>query len=136
MVRHYKLSVGQFPKGFHIITQQVFDAVPHWPKDGMMHVFIQHTSAGLSINENADITVRQDFGLFFERLAPEHLPGIQHDMEGPDDMPAHIKSTLTGSAISIPIIDGIPALGTWQGIFLCEFRTQARRRDLIISIIE
>jgi secondary thiamine-phosphate synthase enzyme len=136
MVRHYALSVGPLPRGFHVITKQVFDAVGEWPEQGMMHVFIQHTSAGLCINENADPTVRQDFELFFNRLAPENLPGILHDMEGPDDMPAHIKSVLTGSSVSIPIVDGQPALGTWQGIFMCEFRTHARPRDLLISIIE
>jgi secondary thiamine-phosphate synthase enzyme len=99
-----------------------------------MHVFLLHTSAGLCINENADVTVRQDFELFFDRLAPEDLPGIRHTMEGLDDMPAHIKSVLTGSAIHIPVIKGKPVLGTWQGIFLCEFRTHARKRDLIITI--
>ena len=136
MVKHYAISVGPLPRGFHVITKQVFDAVDEWPQQGMMHVFIQHTSAGLCINESADPTVRQDFELFFNRLAPENLPGLLHDMEGPDDMPAHIKSVLTGSSVSIPIVDGVPGLGTWQGIFLCEFRTHARQRDLIITIIE
>ncbi len=136
MVRHYAISVGPLPRGFHVITKQVFDAVAEWPRQGMMHVFIQHTSAGLCINESADPTVRQDFEMFFNRLAPENLPGLLHDMEGPDDMPAHIKSVLTGSSVSIPIVDGVPGLGTWQGIFLCEFRTHARPRDLIITIIE
>ena len=135
-MKHYAISVGPLPRGFHVITKQVFDAVSEWPQQGMMHVFIQHTSAGLCINESADPTVRQDFELFFNRLAPENLPGLLHDMEGPDDMPAHIKSVLTGSSVSIPIVDGVPGLGTWQGIFLCEFRTHARPRDLIITIIE
>lgn len=135
-MKHYMLSVGPFAQGFHVITHQVFDTVMEWPQQGMMQVFIQHTSAGLCINENADPTVRKDFELFFNRLAPENLPGILHDMEGPDDMPAHIKSVLTGSSISIPIVDGRPALGTWQGIFLCEFRTNARPRDLIVTIID
>lgn len=136
MVRHYKLSVGPFRRGFHLITTDVFNAVPSWPSQGMLSVFIQHTSAGICINENADATVRRDFELFFDRLAPEHLEGIQHDMEGPDDMPAHIKATLAGVSVQIPIINGVPALGTWQGIFLCEFRNQARRRNLIISVTE
>lgn len=135
MVSHYFLSVGPFARGFHLISEDVFDAVAIWPEQGMMQVFIQHTSAGLSINEKADSTVRKDFELFFDRLAPEDLPGIQHDMEGPDDMPAHIKSTLTGSSVMIPIVNGIPALGTWQGIFLCEFRSHARKRHLIVSIV-
>ena len=119
-----------------MITQQVVDAVQTWPEQGMMHLFLQHTSAGLCVNENADASVRKDFNLFFEKLAPEDLPGICHDMEGPDDMPAHIKSAIAGSTIQIPIINGKPALGTWQGIFLCEFRNRARKRDLIISIMD
>ena len=102
----------------------------------MMHVFLRHTSAGICINENADASVREDFQLFYEKLAPEDLPGISHDMEGPDDMPAHIKSTLTGVTVTIPIINYKPALGTWQGIYLCEFRNRANRREIIISILD
>ena len=136
MIRHYKLSVGPFTRGFHLITKPVLDTVQLWPQEGLLQVFIQHTSAGICINENADITVRQDFELYFNRLAPENIPGLQHDIEGPDDMPAHIKSTIAGSSIQLPIINGKPALGTWQGIFLCEFRNHARQRDLIISILD
>lgn len=135
MVQHYTQTLGPFPRGFHLVTGPVLAAVSEWPQTGMMHVFIQHTSAGICINENADPTVRQDFDLFFDRLAPQDLPGIRHDMEGPDDMPAHIKSVLTGSQITLPILNGRPALGTWQGIFLCEFRTHATPRKLIISIV-
>lgn len=135
MVQHYQLTLGPYPRGFHLITEEIFHAVDYWPVHGMLQVFIQHTSAGICVNENADITVRQDFELFYERLAPEHLPGIQHDIEGPDDMPAHIKSVITGSHVSIPIIDGHPALGTWQGIYLGEFRTNATPRRFIISIL-
>lgn len=136
MVRHYALSLPPYSRGFHIITDEVMNAVDTLPEHGMMHLLLKHTSAGICINENADRTVLQDFELYFERLAPENLPGIQHDMEGPDDMPAHIKSTITGVTVTIPIINHKISLGTWQGIYLCEFRTQARRRDLIISIIE
>jgi len=136
MVRNYDLSVGPFPRGFHLVTQAIVDAVDSWPDEGMLQVFIQHTSAGICINENADITVRQDFELYFNRLAPENMPGLQHDIEGPDDMPAHIKSTIAGSSIQVPIMKGRPALGTWQGIFLCEFRNHARKRDLIITILQ
>lgn len=136
MVRHYHITLGPFKKGYHIITNQITEAVGEWPEHGMLHLFIRHTSAGLCINENADDSVRRDFQLFFDRLAPEQLPGITHDAEGPDDMPAHIKSTLTGSSVEIPIVNKKLGLGRWQGIYLCEFRNQATQRDLIISIIE
>lgn len=136
MVSHYTLSVGPFRRGFHIITDEIINAVTSWPQNGMMYVLLKHTSAGLCINENADASVRHDFGLYFDKLAPEDMPGILHQLEGPDDMPAHIKSTLTGVTIALPIINGKIVLGTWQGIYLCEFRDQARRRELVISIIE
>lgn len=135
MVQHYTITLGPYSRGFHIITDEIKGAVHSWPENGMLHAFIRHTSAALTINENADETVREDFKLFFERLAPEELPGISHDMEGPDDMPAHIKSTLAGAAVHIPVVNGRLALGTWQGIYLCEFRSQARKREIIISII-
>ncbi len=135
MVQHYALTVGPFSRGFHVITDNIIGAVAEWPETGMLQVFIRHTSAGLSINESADPSVLHDYPLYFDRLAPEHLPGILHEMEGPDDMPAHIKSTLTGSSVSVPILHHSPALGTWQGIYLCEFRQQARARQLIISIL-
>ncbi len=136
MVKNYSISLGPFSRGVHIITEEIKEAVTEWPSNGMMHVFLRHTSAGLCINENADYTVRDDFKLFFDRLAPENLAGVLHDMEGPDDMPAHIKSTLTGISVMIPIVEHRMGLGTWQGIYLCEFRNQARRRELTISIID
>lgn len=132
---HYRIRVGPYPRGFHLITHTIKEAVETWPQSGMLQVFIQHTSAGLTINENADASVRQDFNLFFDRLAPENLPGIVHDAEGPDDMPAHIKSTICGANVQVPIVDGSLALGTWQGIYLCEFRNRATKRELVISII-
>ncbi len=135
MVQHYAITVGPFARGFHIVTNHITQAVTSWPANGMMHAFLRHTSAGLCINENADDTVREDFKLYFERLAPENLPGLSHDMEGPDDMPAHIKSTLTGVSVYVPIENGKLSLGMWQGIYLCEFRTHATRREIIISII-
>lgn len=135
MVQHYPITVGPYPRGFHLITDDILNAVRRWPQQGMLYVFIQHTSAGLTINENADPSVLHDFELFFERLAPEHLPGLRHTLEGPDDMPAHIKSTLTSSSVTIPIVDGKPAMGTWQGIYLCEFRTKTRPRSLVITVI-
>jgi secondary thiamine-phosphate synthase enzyme len=135
MVKHYTLTLGPVQRGFHLVTDEIINAVSEWPDNGMLYAFIRHTSAGLCINENADETVRQDFKLFFERLAPENLPGITHDVEGPDDMPAHIKSTITGCTVHIPIINGSPGLGRWQGIYLCEFRNRATKREIIISIL-
>lgn len=135
MVTHYRIRLGPYPRGFHLITKDIKEAVAKWPEAGMMQVFIRHTSAGLTINENADASVRHDFNLFFDRLAPENLAGIVHDAEGPDDMPAHIKSTLCGSNVQVPIIQGDLGLGTWQGIYLCEFRNRATARELVISII-
>ncbi|MEO6131435.1 MAG: YjbQ family protein, partial [Saprospiraceae bacterium] len=88
MVRHYSILVGPYSRGFHIITREITEAVAIWPENGMLHAFLHHTSAGLCINENADASVREDFKLYFEELAPEDLEGITHDMEGPDDMPA------------------------------------------------
>jgi secondary thiamine-phosphate synthase enzyme len=135
MVQHYSITIGPLSRGFHIVTREIKEAVNEWPENGMLHAFIRHTSAGLCINENADVTVRDDFKLYFERLAPEDLPGITHDMEGPDDMPAHIKSTITGAAVQIPIINGKLGLGKWQGIYLCEFRSRATPREIIISVV-
>jgi secondary thiamine-phosphate synthase enzyme len=100
----------------------------------MLHLFIRHTSAGLAINENADPTVRDDFEMVFNRLAPENDPELTHTVEGPDDMPAHIKSVLTGSSVTIPITNGRLNLGTWQGIYLCEFRNHGGRRKLVATV--
>ena len=122
------------PRGFHLITEEVLQAVSSLPESGIFHLFIKHTSAGLTINENADPSVRVDFESVFNRLSPEHATYLTHTMEGPDDMPAHIKSTLVGSSVSIPITDGRLNLGTWQGIYLCEFRNQGGRRKLVATI--
>ncbi len=100
---------------------------------GICQVFIQHTSASLSINEDADPTVRKDFEMFFNKAVPENDPDYQHDDEGPDDMPAHLKAALLGSSVTIPISNGTLALGTWQGIYLCEHRNYATRRNLVIT---
>lgn len=103
--------------------------------DGLLHVHILHTSAGLTINENADPDVLVDYEMIFNRLVPENLPGLQHTIEGPDDMPAHIKSTLTGHHVSIPFTKDGLLLGTWQGVYLCEFRNHAQGRRLVVSVV-
>jgi secondary thiamine-phosphate synthase enzyme len=123
-------------RGFHIITYDVLKNIPELKdvKTGILHLFIKHTSASLTINENADSTVRTDFESHFNMLAPENQSYYQHTFEGSDDMPAHLKASLLGSSISIPITDGKLNLGTWQGIYLCEHRNRGSDRKLIITI--
>lgn len=122
------------PRGFHLITRLVLQELPPLPESGLFHLFIKHTSAALTINENADPTVREDFEQIFNRIVPENLPFLKHDLEGPDDMPAHIKAAMIGSSITIPITKGRFNLGTWQGIYLCEFRNYGGARSLVASI--
>lgn len=130
------LTLPAYPRGYHIITSEILRAIGTLPENGLLHLFIQHTSAGLTINENADPDVRVDFNLFFDKIAPEHLPGIVHTMEGSDDMPAHIKASLVGSSVSIPIVNHQLALGMWQGIYLCEFRNHSGRRRIVASLVD
>lgn len=134
MIKHYPIQLKARPRGYHLITDEVLGAIEEMPANGVLHVFIKHTSAGLTINENADPSVRTDFENIFNHLVPENQPYYTHTMEGPDDMPAHIKSSLVGASVSIPIIDGRLALGTWQGIYLCEFRNSGGGRKLIVTI--
>jgi len=122
-------------RGFHLITREVQDAMPEIReiRKGLCQVFIQHTSASLTINENADPTVRMDFETFFNKAVPENDPDYRHNDEGPDDMPAHLKSALLGCSVLIPITDGELALGTWQGIYLCEHRNHGGARDVVVT---
>ncbi len=122
-------------RSFHLITSEIqncLSTISHW-KAGICHVFIQHTSASLTVNENADPTVRIDFETYFNKAVPENDPDYRHDYEGADDMPAHIKSSLMGASVSIPIQHGKLALGTWQGIYLCEHRNHGGRRRIVIT---
>ncbi|MFO7789360.1 MAG: secondary thiamine-phosphate synthase enzyme YjbQ [Bacteroidales bacterium] len=121
-------------QGFHLITKDIFKEIPELPENGIMHLFIKHTSAGLTLNENASPDVRYDFHNFIQKLIPESFPDFLHTLEGPDDMPAHIKASLIGQTVTIPIINKQMALGTWQGIYLGEFRKNAGPREIIISI--
>ena len=129
---HFRLSPRS--RGFHIITHEVLRALPDLPENGILHLFIQHTSAGLTINEAADPDVLTDFESIFNRLVPENMPFLTHTIEGPDDMPAHIKASMVGSSVSIPIIGRKLSLGTWQGIYLCEFRNRGGSRKIVASI--
>ena len=130
-----QISISK-PRGFHLITHQVVQAIPEVQEinAGLCQVFIQHTSASLSVNENADSTVRKDFEMFFNKTVPERDPQYLHDSEGADDMPAHLKSSLLGCSVQIPIRNGQLALGTWQGIYLCEHRNHGGARGLVITV--
>ncbi len=129
------LTLRERRRGFHIINHEVEDALPQLDEIniGICQVFIQHTSASLTINENADPTVRMDFETFFNKTVKENDPDYEHDYEGSDDMPAHLKAALLGSSVTIPIRNGRLALGTWQGIYLCEHRNRGGQRRLIIT---
>ncbi len=123
-------------RGFHLVTGEIISQVPQIGElsTGLMHIFIQHTSASLALNENADPSVRQDMEAHFNVVAPENAPYYVHTYEGADDMPAHIKAVLLGSSLTLPISSGRLHLGTWQGIYLCEHRDNARGRRLVITL--
>ena len=129
-----QLSLPPFPRGFHLITDFVTGNM-QLPETGVLHIFIQHTSAGLTINENADPTVQLDLEASFNHLVREDEPFYKHTYEGSDDMPAHIKSSLVGSSVSVPITNGRLNLGTWQGIYLCEFRNNGGSRRLVLTVL-
>jgi len=133
-MQQYEIKLPAFRRGFHLITRYILDEIDAYPETGLMHIFLHHTSAGLLINENADPSVRVDLNSGFDKLAPERMPYYTHTMEGDDDMPAHIKAALTGIDLTIPITNGRPRLGTWQGIFLAEFRDHGGSRRLTVTI--
>lgn len=130
------LTISSKPAGFHLITQEVLLAMTEITKlhVGILHLFLQHTSAGLTINEAADPSVREDFKSFMDRLIPENQPYFRHTLEGSDDMPAHLKSSLLGHSLTIPIEHGCLLLGIWQGIYLCEYRHHAGKRKIILTL--
>lgn len=135
MIQQLQIQLPPHKRGFHLITSIIEEKIQELlPEKGLLNIFIQHTSAGLTMNENADPTVRLDFETIFNRLVPEGLKEYKHDDEGPDDMPAHIKSSLLGCSLMIPITDHQLNLGTWQGIYLCEFRNQGGPRKLLLTI--
>ena len=130
-----EIRLKPFSRGYHLITKEVLDNISEIGaiNMGMLQVFIKHTSASLTINENADPTVRDDFESHMNKMVPEDAPYYIHTYEGPDDMPAHIKASLMGSSVQIPITNGRLNLGTWQGIYLCEHRNNASGRNLVIT---
>ena len=131
----HELKLPEFPRGFHLITDHVLAATPEIAnvQTGLLHLFLMHTSASLTINENADRDVAIDLKTAFDEIAPENYP-YQHTCEGPDDMPAHIKASLSDSSLTIPVQKGRLCLGTWQGVFLCEHRNHGGRRRLVITL--
>ena len=133
MIHQKQITLKARSRGFHLITDEIENQI-ELPEKGFVHLFLQHSSAGLTINENADPSVRVDFETIFNKLIPEDDPDYIHTMEGLDDMPAHIKSSLSGVSLTIPIINHRLALGIWQGIYLCEFRNYGGRRKLIVSV--
>tara|TARA_Y100000992_G_scaffold155321_1_gene103766 strand:+ start:896 stop:1309 length:414 start_codon:yes stop_codon:yes gene_type:complete len=131
MVSQKEVTLKPYPRGFHLITEAVVRQLPKLT--GVVNVFIKHTSASLTINENADPTVREDFETHFNKLVSEKETHYKHTLEGPDDMTSHIKSSILGSSVSFPIKEGVPLLGVWQGIYLCEHRNGGKVRKIIIT---
>lgn len=131
-----QIQLAAKPRGFHLITHEVLDQLDELKqlRVGLLHLFIQHTSASLTINENADPDVRTDMETYFNTIVPEEGLALVHTIEGPDDMPAHVKSSLLGASVSLPIRDGQLALGTWQGIYLCEHRNRGGERRLLATL--
>jgi secondary thiamine-phosphate synthase enzyme len=130
-----QIALPEMSRGFHLVTDEILAALPELSQIhiGLLHVFIQHTSASLTINENADPDVPADLENSFATIAPEDFP-YRHTCEGPDDMPAHVKAALLGSSVSVPIADGRLCLGTWQGIYLCEHRRHGGKRRLVLTV--
>ncbi|MFD2200437.1 secondary thiamine-phosphate synthase enzyme YjbQ [Shivajiella indica] len=131
------ILLKSYPRGFHLITESILRELPELKEIeiGTLHIFIQHTSAALTINENADPTVRKDFETFINDLIPDAYSKFIHNYEGPDDMPAHIKSSFFGSSVQLPISRGKLMLGTWQGVYLCEFRNYGGPRNLVLTVL-
>ena len=132
-----QFSLKARSRGFHLITNEILEQVPELKEveAGVAHLFIQHTSAGLTINENADPSVRRDFETHFNRMVPEDTSLFEHTLEGSDDMTSHIKSSILGHSVSVPVTNGRFNLGTWQGIYLCEHRNRGGSRSVVITVI-
>ncbi|MFW5644882.1 MAG: secondary thiamine-phosphate synthase enzyme YjbQ [Bacteroidota bacterium] len=134
MIFQKEIRLNPRSRGFHLINAEIEKNLPELPDKGLMHILIKHTSAAITLNENADPTVRTDFENFINKLIPENDPAYIHTLEGPDDMPAHIKSSFFGQSLTLPITNGRLNLGTWQGIYLCEFRNSGGGRKLVITV--
>ena len=135
MIEQIEIKLSPRKRGFHLITGELSSLLPTLPKKGLLNLFIKHTSCALAINENADPDVRLDLETIFNKIVPENAPYYMHTLEGSDDMPAHAKSVIVGTSLSIPITNGRLNLGTWQGIYLCEFRNYGGARRIVATII-
>ncbi len=134
MITQTEILLPPFIRGFHIIDAHIYQSLKILPQYGLINLFIKHTSAALAVNENADPSVRQDLEAIFNRLVPENQQFYTHTDEGPDDMPAHAKAILVGCSLTLPITNGKINLGTWQSVYLCEFRNMAKGRKIVITI--
>lgn len=134
MIQQYEISLPHFRRGYHLITDLIMKNIPALPEKGLLHILVKHTSAGITLNENADPTVRTDFEAFMNKMIPENDPDYVHDYEGSDDMPAHLKTSVIGAEITIPISGHRLNLGTWQGIYFCEFRNHGGTRRLVLTV--
>ena len=134
MIRQTEFALSPKSRGCHLVTSEICRQLPELPQTGMLNLFVKHTSCALAINENADPDVRTDLANIFNRLVPENAPYYVHTFEGADDMPAHAKSTVCGVSINIPISRGHLNLGTWQGIYLCEFRNHGGARRIVATV--
>jgi|UniRef100_UPI00307AFA76 secondary thiamine-phosphate synthase enzyme len=135
MIQQVEITLRPHARGFHLVTEEIVRQLPSLPQTGLLNLFIQHTSAALSINENCDPDVRDDMEQIFNRLIRERESWYTHTLEGWDDMPAHAKSTMIGVSLSVPVTRGQLNLGTWQGIYLCEFRNHGGPRRIVATII-
>ena len=135
MIQQLEIVLHPKPRGFHLITDEIIRQLPTLPKTGLINIFCKHTSCGLTMNENCDPDVREDMETIFNQLIPENHPNYLHTLEGADDMPAHAKSVLSGVSLTIPITEGRLNIGTWQGIYFCEYRNNGGSRKLVVTII-
>lgn len=135
MIKQTEIKLTGYSRGFHLLTSEIASQLPDLPETGLVHLLLKHTSASLTLNENADPSVRDDFESFINKLIPENHPLYTHVFEGSDDMPAHIKSSLFGAELTLPITNHRLNLGTWQGIYLCEFRNHGGARSIVATII-
>ncbi len=134
MIQQIEITLPAYSRGYHLIDSEIQNNLPDLPETGILHLFIKHTSAALSINENADPSVRDDFEAIMNNLVPENQPFYTHVFEGSDDMPAHVKASLMGAELTIPISNHRLNMGIWQGVYLCEFRNRGGKRSIVATI--